>query len=914
MNVSNIHRGLGAAMAVLGLASADAAAQVQAKLPQIHAVLRQDGGAVGFENVGFNGPSGSPSLPKRTMRFVLPSGTDLKTVSVKIVDLKEETISVNGDLVPVPAIVSVAGPVWPAGASIRDGKDRNIYGRNAYYPASHVGDVRTSKLGSFQIVEVDINEYLYNPVARKLRRAVSGSVSVNSSKVAQISVAAVSGASLAYDARMASELKDLVENSELVGQDVATNNSLFAVAAAANPVYAILTTDAIVDGSANLDEFVAAKKRAGFDVQVVTEGRILRLGASGWECLQAGCAGGWGGGVGDAAAERLRTWLKANYASKNIQHVLLVGNPDPVDGDVPMKMMWPRFAETDYRESPTDYYYSELTGNWDVDGDGIFGEERRDANKDNVISSTEMEDEAPGGMERLTEVSVGRIPFYGSLADLDAILAKTVRYQDESDKSWRSRILVSQKAIDEGGYRDGKWNPFIPNFQMGEKIRKEIASPMGWGLWRIYDSAFGVSPDAHPTSESAVLDAWTAKDYGVHIWYTHGWSQGASGIFTSDNARFLDDDHPSFTFQGSCQTAYPEYADNLAYSLLKQGGIATIGATRVSWAYVPDDAEGSTSGSLGALGARYAKHMIQDTLSVGQTLRRLRSSTDGWWMNMMDFNIYGDPSLTLGEAPASLPIAPRIVSTVPGNQTIRVTWKPVAKASSYNVLVKTIPGSSMMLSNIVDTTVELRGLQNGQAHTIFVAGANDKGVGAYSDSTVVTPNGLVPPAAPVSFAAVPGNAKVSLSWAAAARATEYVVERATPTAQFSPIAVVTGLSYVDIAVANGSKYYYRVSGRNSGGQGSVSATLTATPSATTEPCSPAISVTNGTGNLNTTGKACYKTTQNIAGWGCSNFQGRIVKVNGTTVACGGALPPKVNGANYFDVTAGAYTWASIYWW
>lgn len=913
MNVSNIHRGLGAAMALMGLASADAAAQLQAKLSGTGAVPRQEADAIRFDGVGHNGPSGSPSLPKRTMRFVLPSGTDPKTVAVEIVDLQEETISVNKDLAPVPAIVSVAGPVWPAGARIRDGKDQSIYGKNAYYPASHIGDVRTARLGSFQIVEVDFHEYLYNPVARKLRRAVSGSVSVNSGKVARVAVAAA-GASSSYDARMASELKGLVENFDQIGQDAATNRSVVA-AAAANPVYAILTTDAIVGGSANLDEFAEAKKRAGFDVQIVTESRILRPGASGWECLHAGCGGGWGGGVGDAAAERLRGWLKANYAVKNIQHVLLVGNPDPVDGDVPMKMMWPRFAETDYRESPTDYYYSELTGNWDVDGDGIFGEERRDSNKDNVISSSEMEDEAPGGMERFTEVSVGRIPFYGSMADLDAILAKTVRYQDESDKSWRSRILVSQKAIDEGGYRDGSWSPFVPNIQMGEKIRREIAGPMGWGLWRIYDSAFGVSPDAHPTSESAVLDAWTAKDYGVHVWYTHGWSQGASGIFTSDNARFLDDAHPSFTFQGSCLTAYPEYADNLAYSLLKQGAIATIGATRVSWAYVPDDAEGSTSGSLGALGARYAKHMIQDTLSVGETLRRLRSSTDGWWMNMMDFNIYGDPSLTLGEAPASLPTVPRIVSAVPGNQTIRVTWKPVAKASSYNVLVKTGPGSSMTLSNIVDTTIELRGLQNGQPHAIFVAGANAEGVGAYSDSTVATPDGLVPPPAPASFSAVAGDAKVSLSWASATRATGYVVERATPTAQFSQIAVVTGLSYVDASVANGSKYYYRVSGRNSGGRGAVSATVEATPSsAPAEPCSPAISASNNTGNFNTTGKVCYKTTQNISGWGCANFQGRTVKVNGVVVACGGALPPKVNGANYFDVSAGAYTWASIYWW
>jgi endoglucanase len=83
----------------------------------------------------------------------------------------------------------------------------------------------------------------------------------------------------------------------------------------------------------------------------------------------------------------------------------------------------------------------------------------------------------------------------------------------------------------------------------------------------------------------------------------------------------------------------------------------------------------------------------------------------------------------------------------------------------------------------------------------------------------------------------------------------------------------------------------------------------------TEPCSPAVLKSGGqTGNFETTGAVCYKVTSNIAGWGCSNLTGRTVLVNDAPVSCGGALPAKVNGAYYFEVSAGAYPWASIYWW
>jgi hypothetical protein len=75
-------------------------------------------------------------------------------------------------------------------------------------------------------------------------------------------------------------------------------------------------------------------------------------------------------------------------------------------------------------------------------------------------------------------------------------------------------------------------------------------------------------------------------------------------------------------------------------------------------------------------------------------------------------------------------------------------------------------------------------------------------------------------------AATPGNGSVAISWNAASGVTNYVVERAATCAgPFAGIASVTGTSFEDVGVVNGTSYAYRV--RTCPAQ--VSACVTATP-------------------------------------------------------------------------------------
>jgi endoglucanase len=80
-------------------------------------------------------------------------------------------------------------------------------------------------------------------------------------------------------------------------------------------------------------------------------------------------------------------------------------------------------------------------------------------------------------------------------------------------------------------------------------------------------------------------------------------------------------------------------------------------------------------------------------------------------------------------------------------------------------------------------------------------------------------------------------------------------------------------------------------------------------------CANAITFTSNTGNFNTTGAVCYRTSATINGWGCSNFDGRTVSVGGVPRTCGQLpLARSSDGFTYFSVTAGTFPWASLYTW
>ncbi|MFA5102560.1 MAG: C25 family cysteine peptidase [Candidatus Thermoplasmatota archaeon] len=250
-------------------------------------------------------------------------------------------------------------------------------------------------------------------------------------------------------------------------------------------------------------------------------------------------------------------------------------------------------------------------------------------------------DDGPGGVDYGAENYVGRIPVYDDDYDqLDSILNKIITYEtDQGNISWRESFLVAVAPLSDS----------TPAYQYGEAVKTDITDPAGFDSYRIYwddySATGGPTPDDWPTSEVKVKAEW-ADGYGLVTWWTHGSPQSASHVFSTASILDLDDSTPAFVYQATCLNGYPEDSDNLGYALLKHGAVATICATRVStgsrgnWVYDP------TSSANPNWGYAYIQHLITDGYTAGQALYDAKDDVTSISRNLMNYNLYGDPTIT----------------------------------------------------------------------------------------------------------------------------------------------------------------------------------------------------------------------------------------------------------------------------
>jgi hypothetical protein len=396
--------------------------------------------------------------------------------------------------------------------------------------------------------------------------------------------------------------------------------------------YVIITTNAIEAGSSKLANFIAHKQGQGHSVLTITEDEY----------------GGLVGQSPNGTAEKIRKWLQDDYIAYGIEYVLLIGDPDPDDpsdggdsvGDVPMKMCWPRRGEVSDEEAPTDYFFADLTGNWDLDGDQYYGEW--------------SDDTGTGGVDFANELYVGRIPVYAAgYTTLDNILQKIMDYANEANpESWRKSTLLPMSFS----------NATYDGAPLAEQMMDDYVTAAGFSSWTQYQQGNGACglDSIYPS------DRWAANDYGLVLWWAHGSATSAAvgygpscrdgDLFLSGDASSLDDDHPSFTYQCSCLNGYPENTNNLQYAILKQGGIGTVSATRVSWFNTGvgyGDFDGSTTNS--GIGYEYASRLVGGQPASNALYNAKASMTPEFatrLMNFYDFNLYGDPSTGLYTASA----------------------------------------------------------------------------------------------------------------------------------------------------------------------------------------------------------------------------------------------------------------------
>lgn len=570
--------------------------------------------SVTSERTRFLSESGSPDIPYEVLPLLLPSDANLQTVQTR---LEAAYIPVEGHwyVAPKPPIATRDREgneiiIWPEGRTIIEGHDAAVYNTNAFWPLDEAPIVHRGTLGGWKLVEAAVPLFRYNPVTGELLELSTAYLTLSVEKTLS---RASTAAARTIGAHATERVRSLAVNFDQFADTLLSSSQEvspeFGQMAPASPSlsragYAIITTNAIRNASRRLADFVA-HKQSTYTVSVITEDQ-------------------YGSGSGDTAANNIRVWLQNNYTNSaygngGILYVLLIGDPRTNSSAVPMKMC--------LGDHPTDYFYAELTANWDANGNGIYGEN--------------------GESDKYFEVYTGRIPYYGNINDTDNILQKIITYETSADTAWRRNALLPMVPLDDS----------TPAYQVGEQIKNNLLEPRAIFSTRIYEKDYGLIPppeyllkDRYPASE------WSQTIYGLVVWMTHGSSEGGSGVISTGDVPNLNNTYPSAVYQGSCMTGEPETPTNLGYSILKNGGIGTIAASRNSWYWVGQSDFTNTS-SIGGLGYQYARRLVERK-TLGQAIWDTKETLDYWDKNYYVMNLYGDPSVVVMPPEPELLVTP----------------------------------------------------------------------------------------------------------------------------------------------------------------------------------------------------------------------------------------------------------------
>lgn len=165
------------------------------------------------------------------------------------------------------------------------------------------------------------------------------------------------------------------------------------------------------------------------------------------------------------------------------------------------------------------------------------------------------------------------------------------------------------------------------------------------------------------------------------------------------------------------------------------------------------------------------------------------------------------------------------------------------RTSSIDVLVdgNLVENYSQISPSAVNQTldVDIQNLSDVEHYVQIIPKNTTTTTDYYFDAVDIDENGELRPynpkimSAPTNLATNPGDSQVSLSWTAVAGAIGYNVKRSTTAGgSYETIATtVSGTSYVDTNVVNGTTYYYVITTVNADGESANSNEATATPQA-----------------------------------------------------------------------------------
>ncbi|MDY6915779.1 MAG: C25 family cysteine peptidase, partial [Candidatus Cloacimonadota bacterium] len=335
-------------------------------------VIENKGGfkAVEFKDTRQIGNPGSPMLPYKAVKLLLPPGHKAVSVNYEWQNLKN--IEEKLELYPAQYVRPIS-----AGESGSFSYDSKIYNSKSEFPNEKAGKLSTEYMNGYGFALTTFTPAIYIPAKKQFSYYASVKVSIETAFDSK------------YKGNNLSSRKEVLQRVEKFAQN---KNMLFRYPhrGQKNSDYELLiiTTAQFSD---NFEEYIDIYQQRAARSELVTI-----------EYIDGNIAG-------QDTQERMRNYIIQEYQNNDIAYVLLAGDVE----HVPYRGFYCQVQSSSVYEDddiPADIYFSALDGSWNDDGDGYWGEEDED--------------------DLLPEVAVARMPFSDE-DELYNMLNKTFDYQND---------------------------------------------------------------------------------------------------------------------------------------------------------------------------------------------------------------------------------------------------------------------------------------------------------------------------------------------------------------------------------------------------------------------------------------------------------------------------------------------------
>jgi archaellum component FlaF (FlaF/FlaG flagellin family) len=485
-----------------------------------------------------------PMLPVKSFSLVIPQTAEIK--SIKVVSSTKEELRGDYDIFPVQEPVPTSRDT-----TVRfTPKNPAIYASSNSYPGKLFEYAGEGNLRDYRILSIFVYPLQYNPAGKKLTFYKNINIEVTYT-------APPSKSRETKQDEFALMVKALVSNPEDVDTlPTSTTEETSDILPTQNAEYVIITDSTF---ETEFQALADHKMSKGLSAEIVTVSWITNNYS------------------GVDTQEKIRNFITDAKNTWNTKWVLLGGDTDII----PHRLAYSNFqGENEY--IPADLYYSDLNGNWDADGDQIYGE---------VTDSIDF----------YPDVFVGRAPV-DTIAEANTFVSKTIVYEG-GPLGYEAKVLFLAEMLDSS--TDGG---------IAKNIIDDNYIPDTFSVTKLYDS-LGNLNKVNAMNE---LNA----GYGIVNHIGHGGVSvigiGPDALYNADMDSLTNSPKNSIFYSISCHSNTFEQNSFSEHFVLNPdgGGIAYIGNSRYGW-YI----SGSPNGPSDLYDREFFKSLFNEGFyHVGETL------------------------------------------------------------------------------------------------------------------------------------------------------------------------------------------------------------------------------------------------------------------------------------------------------